>query len=224
MSSFIAIPVSPDLCRLLESFLESVDQTKDSSAEQCIELTDRSTEELLDFSLTEPREFLALSSAQVKVVDFAISTANKASHMLSRQIYKKKTANELRPIADNIRATYWPAAQSDDGQARLAFPTDDTFAASFRHAVDICTEGNGSNHLDEIDAVLNQLTDEIIEKFFLKNAHAVKIGPVVRKSLDVSIDGTRKAIHAVIHRVVRNLDDDHLKQFMGHFEPVLQQH
>lgn len=223
MTDYIAVTAPNELVQSLDAFLRAVDNQDRAAAEHFMEMMDHLTDRLLNLFLAEPREFLELSNTQVRVIDFAISTAGKASNMLTHQIYKKKTPEELAPVAANVREMYWPAESTEDGQARMAFVVEKSFADEFRHTARVCAQKQGSQDLDRVDRVMDGITDGIIENFFLRNAHEVKIGYVLRKSLDASIDGTKKAVHAVIHRVLRNLDDEHLSRFMGHYEPVLQQ-
>lgn len=223
MTDYIAVTATDELVQNLETFLRAVDNRERVAADHFISMMNHLTDRLLNLFLAEPREFLELSNTQVRVIDFAISTAGKASNMLTHQIYKKKTPEELAPVAANVREMYWPAEQTEDGQARMAFPVEKSFADEFRQTAEACARQRGSQELDRMDRVMDGITDGIIENFFLRNAHEVKIGYVLRKSLDASIDGTKKAVHAVIHKVLRNLDDEHLGHFMGHFEPVLQQ-
>lgn len=223
MTDYIAVTAPPELVQSVESFLDAVERGDRKAPDHYIELVDHMTERLLNLFLAEPREFLDISSAQVRVIDFAISTAEKASHMLTRQIYKKKSPAELAPVADNIRAMYRPGDQEPDSEPRMAFSVAAEFAAEFREVAAASANLQGTEHLDQLDRVMDDLTDAIIEHFFLRNSREVKIGYVVRKSLEVSVDGTKKAVHAVNHRVLRGLDDEHLKQFMAHHETVLQQ-
>lgn len=223
MTDYIAVSAPPKLVQQVEAFLHAADQGNNEAADRYIELMDGMTERLLNLFLAEPREFLDISSTQVKMFDFAISTAEKASHILTRQIYKKKSPEELQPVAANIREMYWPADDEPDGQARLGFPIAAEFAAEFREVAAACAHGQGTEYPDQVAKVMDRITDELIEHFLLRDAREVRLGYVARKSLDVSVDGTKKAVHAVNHRVLRNLDDEHLRRFMGHHTQVLHQ-
>lgn len=223
MTDYIAVTAPADLARPVEQFLQAVDNGDKAAADRFIEMMDHLTERLLNLFLAEPREFMSLSSTQVRVIDFAISTSGKASHWLTRQIYKKKTPDELAPVAANVREMYSSARDSADGQAYMSFAVSERFANEFRDTAAACARGEGTQYLDQVDRVMDGMTDGIIENFFLRNAHEVKIGYVLRKSLDTSVEATKKAVHGVIHKVLRNLDDKHLGHFMAHYEPVLQQ-
>ena len=72
--------------------------------------------------LVEPSQMMKLSGTQAKVIDFAVGTAGKASHMLTRQIYKKTSNAEFAPIVRNFESLYWPAGADNDNHAQLQFP------------------------------------------------------------------------------------------------------
>lgn len=223
MTDYIAVTAPDELVRSLDAFLHAVDNNETTAADRHIELVDHMSERVLNLFLAEPRDFLDISNTQARIFDFAIATAENASHLLMRQIYKKKTPVELKPIAANMREMYWPADHEPDGAARLGFPVAAEFAAEFREAAAGCAANRGTDHLDQVERVMNGLTDALIEHFFLRNVREVEIGYVARKSLDMSVNGTKKAVYAVNHRVLRNLDNEHLKLFMAHHERVLQQ-
>lgn len=220
MAHVIAISATPALSNSVEDFLEAVEHGRANSAEKYIGMMDHLTDRMLSLFLVEPREFLELPGGQQRIIDFAISTAGKASHMLTRQIYKKKSPDELRPVADNMRDLYRAAGDLSDKPC-LAYPVSEAFAADFRKSAESCREGRGTAEIAVVGRVMDQLADDIIEQFFLRNSREVKIGYVTRKALDVGVDGTKKAVHAVNNKVLKGLDDEQLRRFMGHYENLL---
>lgn len=223
MGHVIAISATPALRNSVEDFLQSVEHGRDNSAEKYIEMVDHLTDRMLSLFLVEPREFLTLPGGQQRVIDFAISTAGKASHMLTRQIYKKKKPGEFAGIVKNVQQMYWPACADNGDTPCLAYPVSDAFAADFRKATTAAAEGRGTSEIAVVSGVMDQLADDIIEYFFLRNNREVKIGYVTRKAVDVGIDGTKKAVHAVNHKVLKGLDDEQLKHFMGHYQELLKE-
>lgn len=221
MANVIAVSATPALSNSVEDFLNSVEHGRSNSAEKYIEMVDHLTDRMLTLFLVEPREFLELPGGQQRVIDFAISTAGKASHMLTRQIYKKKKPDEFAGIVKNVKEMYWPACTENGDKPCLCYPVDDAFAADFRKATEAAAQGNATADISLVSGVMDQLADDIIEYFFLRNNQEVKIGYVTRKAVDVGIDGTKKAVHAVNHKVLRGLDDEQLKLFMGHYESLL---
>lgn len=223
MAHVIAISATPALSNSVEEFIQSVEHGRDNSADKYIAMVDHLTDRMLTLFLVEPREFLALPGGQKRVIDFAISTAGKASHMLTRQIYKKKKPDELQGIAANMNDMYWPPGPENGEHPCLTYPVDDGFAGDFTRAAESATAGQGTAEIALVRKVMDRLADDIIEHFFLRNSREVKIGYVTRKALDVGIDGTKKAVHAVNNKVLGDLDNEQLKLFMGHYESLLKE-
>lgn len=222
MGYVVSVPVTPALSNSIEEFLHAVAHDRENSAELFIRMVDHLTDRMLSLFLVEPSRMIELSKGQQRVIDFAISTAGKASHMLTRQIYKKKTNSEFQPIAANLEETYRPA-ESEEQHPHMGFPVEEDFGADFQRAAQACMDGRGRDEMALVSTVMNRLTDEIIENFFVRNSRDVKIGYVTQKALDVGIDGSRKAIHAVTHKVLKDLNNEELKAFMEHYAPIVRQ-
>lgn len=223
MANVVAVPANPALVNGVEDFINAVKHDRQNSAELFIQMVDHMTDRMLSLFLVEPSQMMKLSGTQAKVIDFAVATAGKASHMLTRQIYKKTTNSEFAPILRNFQMLYWPAGADNGNQAQLQFPVSDAFAAEFRAVADICAAGQGSANVERVSKVMDQLSNDIIDNFFVVNSKEVKIGFVTQKALDIGIDGTRKAVHAVNHKVLKGLNDEQLKGFMGHYSPIVRQ-
>lgn len=223
MANVVAVPANPALVNGVEDFINAVKHGRHNSAELFIQMVDHMTDRMLSLFLVEPSQMMKLSGTQAKVIDFAVGTAGKASHMLTRQIYKKTSNEEFAPILRNFQTMYWPAGADNDNHAQLQFPVSDAFAAEFRAVVDLCIAGQGSANVERVSKVMDQLSNDIIDNFFVVNSKEVKIGFVTQKALDIGIDGTRKAVHAVNHKVLKGLNDEQLKGFMVHYSPIVRQ-
>jgi len=223
MANVVAVPANPALVNGVEDFINAVKHDRHNSAELFISMVDHMTDRMLSLFLVEPSQMMKLSGTQAKIIDFAVSTAGKASHMLTRQIYKKTTNHEFAPILRNFEAMYWPAGADNDNHAQLQFPVSDSFAAEFRAVADLCAAGQGAANVERVSKVMDQLSNDIIDNFFVVNSKEVKIGFVTQKALDIGIDGTRKAVHAVNHKVLKGLNDEQLKGFMAHYSPIVRQ-
>ena len=223
MAHVVAVPANPALVNGVEDFINAVKHDRQNSAELFISMVDHMTDRMLSLFLVEPSQMMKLSGTQAKIIDFAVSTAGKASHMLTRQIYKKTSNREFAPILRNFEAMYWPAGADNDNHAQLQFPVSDGFAAEFRAVADLCAAGQGAANVERVSRVMDQLSNDIIDNFFVVNSKEVKIGFVTQKALDIGIDGTRKAVHAVNHKVLKGLNDEQLKGFMAHYSPIVRQ-
>ena len=223
MPDVVAIPASDALTESVERFLTAVEQRDRNAAAAYIELVDHLTERLINLFLVEPAELTGITGARKRAVDFAASTASKASHMLTRQIYRKRSPEELEPVARNVREIFWPAEEANGQFNCIAFPVTPEYAERFRRAIQVCDEGNGSADMELVASVMDELADGIIEYFFVRNSREVKIGYVIQKALNAGVDTTLKAVHAVNHRVLRDLDNKALKHFMGRHRDLIRQ-
>ncbi|MCG8394614.1 MAG: hypothetical protein MI745_16180 [Pseudomonadales bacterium] len=223
MQNVVAIPANPALVNSTEDFLHAIEHDRKDSAEKFIQMVDHLTDRILSLFLVEPANMTELSGGQKKVIDFAVSTAGKASSMLTRQIFKKVTNKEFAPVVENVKAMYWQADAQNDNHAHIAFPVDDAFAADFRKAAELCADGKGQDDVALVTRVMGDLADKIIDEVFVANTKVVKIGFVTQKALNVGIDGSRKAVHAVNHKVLKDLSNDELKGYMAHYQGLLRQ-
>ena len=223
MQNMVAIPANPALVNSTEDFLHAIEHDHKDSAEKFIHMVDFLTDCVISLFLVEPANMANLSGGQKKVIDFAVSTAGKASSMLTRQIFKKVSNKEFAPVVANVKDMYWQAGEDNGNQAYIAFPVEDAFAADFRKACDLCAEGRGAEDVALVTRVMGELADKIIDEVFVVNTKHVKIGFVTQKALNVGVDGSRKAVHSVNNKVLRDLGNAELKNYMGHYASLLMQ-
>ncbi len=220
MTDVIAVPANPALVNSVEDFLRTQSHGK-SPASHYVQLMDHMTDRLLSLLLAEPAHALQLSSGQRKVVDFAISTAGKASHMLTRQIYGKLDSRAMEPIATHVRAVFEEPGAVNGNHWHVRFPVATDFATDFRCAAGACECGKGSSELPVLSSTIDRMTDYFMEALFVAPTRTIKIGFITQKALNVGIEGSRKALHAVNHKVLKSLNDEQLQVFMGHYAPVV---
>ena len=221
MTKVVAVSANPALVNGVEDFLSSVSHGRDNSADKFIEMADHLTDRMLSLFLVEPSRMVKLTGTQQKVIDFAVTTAGKASHMLTRQIFKKTTNEQFAPIVRNIDEMYWRPGADNDNHPMMAVNLDPTLAANFLRAADLCEAGEGKANINMVTQALDDLADVIINDFFVANTREVKIGFVTQKALNLGVDGSRKAIHAVSKKVLAGLDDKHLRDYMAHYRPLV---
>lgn len=223
MQNVVAIPANPALVNSTEDFLHAIEHDRKDSAEKFIHMVDHLTDRVISLFLVEPAKLANVSGGQKKVIDFAVSTAGKASSMLTRQIFKKVTNAEFAPVVKNVEEMYWRAGDDNGNHPYIAFPVSDEFAAEFQKACELCAEERGQEDVALVTKVMGDLADQIIEDVFLPNTRTIKMGFVTQKALNVGVDGSRKAIHAVNNKVLKNLSNAELKNYMGHYASLLMQ-
>ena len=219
MPTVIAIPVNPALHNAAEEFLQAISHDR-PAAEHYIHYIDRLTERMLAMFMIEPAEFTGLSGNARKIVDFAVSTAEKASSMLSRKTWGKISNADFAPIAADLKAAL-VEGDGDKVPSLLIASVDEDFAREFQEVAQACLVGEGDRVRTRMSASMDHLSDHILESFFVRQTRQIKLGMVTRKALDVGVGGSRKAIHAVNHRVLKTMDAKHLKLFMKHYGDIV---
>lgn len=211
----ICVGANPALDEALETFQHAL-KHNGKGAEAYIHFMGRLTDRIIALYLIEPVEIAGVSSTQRKIVDFAVDTGSKASSMLTSQIYKKVSNAQFAPIARDLTAMYWPACAANGDEPQLCYPADAAFARDFQTVIDAAAAGQARTQMPLLMKVLDRLVDDVLQKFFLDQTRHVDIGFITKKALDVSVAGTRSACHAVMHKVVKELSDAQIREFMAH--------
>lgn len=212
----IAIAANPALDEAIESFRHALAHNG-KGAEAYIHLMSCLTDRIIGLFLLEPVEIAKVGATQRKIVDFAVDTGNKASSLLTAQIYRKLSNAQFQPILRDLEKMYWPAGADNGDRPQLHYPADTLFARNFQLVIDACAAGQGRTQMTLLLQVLNRMVDDMIQKFFLDQTKHVDIGFITKKALDVSVAGTRTACHAVLNKVVKEFSDEQLKDFMHHY-------
>lgn len=221
MAYVIAVPVGEKTITHTQAFLKAQADGNNAAAQELISRVDGMTEDMLQLFLIQPAQFVKLSTGQQRIIDFAVNTANKASHMLTRQIFKKTSPQELAPLAELMTAQTWEAEEANGNKTRICVAASDKFVKDFQQAKAFCENGEAKENIDLLTGVMDALTEEILTNFFVAPTDHVKMGFVTKKALHVGVDGSRKAIRAVTNKVMRELDEQALVAFFNHFGQVI---
>lgn len=217
----IAIAANPALDQAVETFLHAL-KHNGKGAEAYIHLIGCQTDRMIGLFMLEPMEIARISATQRKLVDFAIDTGSKTSSSLTGRIYQKITNAQFAPIARDLEKSYWPAGADNGNMPHLYYDADARYAAQFQQVIDTCVAGQGRTQIALTLQVLDRLVDDVLQKLFLDQTRHIDIGFVTKKVLDVSMGATRVACHAVMHKVVKDFNEQQLKDFVGYYAQVLQ--
>lgn len=221
MAHVIAVPISETTFAHSQAFLSAQAEGNKVAAEELISRVDGMTQDMLQLFLIQPTQFVKLSGGQQRIIDFAVSTANKASHMLTRQIFKKTTPQELAPLATLMKSQTWEAEEANNNKIRICVEIDEQLVNDFEQAKAFCAAGEAQANIDLLNSIMDRLTEEILTNFFVAPTEHVKMGFVTKKALHVGVDGSRKAIRAVTNKVMRELDEKAIVAFFNHFGQVI---
>lgn len=216
----IAVSANPALANAIEQFLHALEHNGKGSAAY-VHMMSTMTDRMIGLFMIEPVEIAQIGPTARKIVDVAVSTGSRASSMLTGQIYGKTSNKEFAPIAADLRRMLWAPGDDNGNQPHLHFPASATLARDFQDVIDLCVAGKGTTQMDKVVRVLQKLSDDVIEQFFLAQTKHVDIGFITKKALNLSVDGTKAAVHAVMHKVVKDFNDEQLTNFMSHYSQIL---
>lgn len=216
----IALAVNPALDQAIDKFRHELAKNG-KGAEAYIEYMARLTDRVIGLLVLETMDLAKISSTQRKIVDFAVDTGSKASSMLTTQIYKKVGNAQFATIARDLEKMYWPAGSDNGNVPQLFYVPDAMFARNFQLVVDACAAGQGRAQMPLFLQVMDRLIEDVLQNFFLAQTKHVEIGFITRKALDMSLAATRAAAQAVIHKVIKDFNDEQARDFMAHFGNVL---
>lgn len=218
----IAVAANPAVDNAIEEFLHALEHNG-RGAHAYVHLMGTLTDRLIGLFMLEPVEIAKIGPTARKVVDFAVNTGSKASSVLTAQIWGKVPNRDFAPVAADLRRMYWAAGPDNGDMPHLAFATTPAFAREFQEVIDACAAGRGTAQMAKVVPVLQKLSDDVIQHFFLEQTKHVDIGFITKKALNISVDGTRAAVHAVMNKVVREFNDEQLTAFMHHMGQTLRQ-
>lgn len=221
-TAVVAIAVNPALEEAIQTFRQAM-RHDGKAAVAYVELMARTTDRIIGLMLLEPVVIADISPTQRRIVDFAVETGNKASALLTAQIYGKMSNAQLLPVARELEKRYWPAGADNDDVPQLYYAADTMFARNYRLALDSSLAGTGRSQLALVLQVMDHMVDDILQQFFLEQTKHADMGFITRKALDVSVAATRAACHAVLHKVVKDFSDIQLQAFMAGYRQALRQ-
>lgn len=212
----VGFPFSPKLQALSNQFLEASAANHPQSGAYFYDVILQLTDEVIDYLLVQTVAIAQVNSMGQKVIGMCASTSNKASAMLSAKIYKKASTADMQKVAALWQSMIKNTQPDHSGDWYLAQPLEASLAKDLDN---ILSEKGEASHFApaDIETVMHhyeRLIEVIIDGFFLRPTESVKIGTVTRKLLQLGIEGVKQASNAVIHKVVKNLEPQHLGNYV----------
>lgn len=219
----IAIPASLTLQQKLDHFLQvTLEKSGDGAPALYIHVVDEVTDRVLSLFLFEPAEIAQFSPVMMKVVNFASGLASKTSGSLTAQIFKKGTRDQMHNVATFWKRIIW-WAPNNDVHSYIAVPIKADFAKQFHQMADHCRAGNGKAHTDTAMRLCKEFADILIDDLFLAPTEFMGMGMVMRKVVSVGVDAVKKAVHEMISKVIKDISEAQLAEFVYHYEKMVLQ-
>lgn len=217
----IAVPASLTLQQKLDHFIDdALVKNKEGIAPQFIQIMDELTDRVLSLFLLEPANIAKFSPVMMKITNLTANLASKTSSSLSGQLYKKPSREQMRNIATFLQSVLWwePA---NDTHGFITTAVTDEFALEFRELANECRAGRGLDHREQAQALCKAFADILIEDLFLAPTKFMDLGLVMRKILSVGVDGVKKAVHELINKVIKDVNEQQILEFVVHYEKML---
>lgn len=157
--------------------------------------------------MVQPSELSGLSPNLRRVIHFTTETISKASHIAIKATVKKLNVQQCKDIAeymDSVRRQF-------DGEWHVCFPITHELANTAQEGFHMAINGKRQQALPMMLDYFHNQTDTAMHWYFEKPLRLLQFGPILRKVTDIGVSTTRKAIHAVIDKVIPKLDDGQAK-------------
>jgi hypothetical protein len=212
----VGFPFSSKMQSLSNQFLESASAGHPKAGDYFYKVILQLTEEVIDYLLVQTVAIANVNTMGQKVVNVCASTSNKASSMLSAKIYKNASPKEMQDVAELWQSMIKNTQADQSGEWYLVKEIQESLAQELDA---IMAEKGDQQHFQPQDIELimqryESMMDVIIDEFFLRPTENVKIGMVTKKLLHLGVDGVKQASNAVIHKVVKKLDPQHLANYV----------
>lgn len=157
-----------------------------------------------------PSEGAKLPSSTQKMVQFAVDTISKASHLVIKSATRKLDIHQHRRAADYMDSVRFMKEIDGEEVWFVAFPLNETIAAKGRKAFTMAINGEGKKAVPALQEYFHQLTDISLYWYFEEPMKLLRFGPILRKLSEVGVATTRKASHAVIDKTIPGMTNEQL--------------
>lgn len=206
-----------------ERLIENIrNQTSESQVPQVNRVLQNFIPEMLDAFLLDVCTVVELGPTSTKVVRGAAGTITKTVNMLVKQLLKKRTNEELVPIAEYMDQMMIRANEASNNLTTIACLLDDSLYQRMRDVIQEVREGdNPQAQLPVLTELMHEVTDVSLKGFFERPVNLLKMNIVVRKLANTGLDTCRSAIRMVINKVFKTLSDEQLVKLVDYFEELL---
>lgn len=222
-TAHIAFVSSPGLRRDSETFIANIDaRSRDSQSELMTRIITNFTDEILQVFFLDMIELLHLSPFMEKVVTGSVSTIKSTIHSVSRTIIHKLDNKQLIPLSDYIAGVMLTAPDaSGTPTPYVGFPLSEATHARLEKLVQAMRHDDPVPHVQELTAMLNDITDLALDAYLLTPIELLKLGFILRKLAEGSVSVIRGAIHLVIRKLVPDLDAAQLQAVASYLDSLV---
>lgn len=215
---YVGFRTTSPLLHKLQLFLAAIDKKDQSAGQLYVDYVGELTAHINQAFLLEMVEIAEIGIVGSKVVNVCVSSSAKVSGMLTAKIYKKKSVNELTPLAKLWRDLLKNTKPDNSGAWYLVTPISNEFGQSL---TSIFEEKGDTlqfrpSNIDGILGDYDKLSKTIIEAFFLEATRLIDMGSITKTMLSTGVSTVEKTIDAVLNKVIRPLGSEQFGKVVEH--------
>ena len=219
---FLAFGASPDLISAADKVLDlHATQAPESWASHFDHLVELFIPGFLNAFLVDTCDAVGLSPRASKIIHSTSKTMSKTISAMVGHLLKKRSNDELIPMAEFVDDVYLRPDQCSSGKASVGCEIDkDLFDEVHRVTAEV-RNGRLEEVRAELSSVMIRVVDATIESMMIRAIGLLKVNFVVKKICDAAVATCRGAGHMVVNKVFKNLDEESMLALGVFFEDML---
>ncbi|MBL4864997.1 MAG: hypothetical protein JKY67_01320 [Pseudomonadales bacterium] len=173
--------------------------------------------EMLDQFFLDTCEAVQLGPMGTKIVRGGANTLSATANMLIKQLYKKRTNDELYPVIEYIDSTFIRATDASNGKASIVCPIEDSLYDNLMHDIGEIRKGN-FQHSGSLTELMLEVNDAAMVGYAETPIGMLKMNFVAKKVTNTGLEAGRSTSKMVINKVFRTLEDDQMGRLADYVE------
>lgn len=219
---YLGFVISPELEKsaitLLDNFARNAPESQVSHMEKSMDLF---IPELMQSFLVGTVDAIGLSPMATKIVHSTADILDKTAKMLVGHLLKKRSNDELRPLAGFVDDIYIRPGTASTGKASHGCEIDKATYDRIQRLIAEIRAGNGEQVRPELHDVMTLVVDVMLQGFMKRSVDMLKMNFIVRKVADGAVATCKAAGHGVVNKVFKTLDGDQLVHLANYFDTLV---
>ena len=219
---FLGFASSPELeqsaITLLDNFARNAKESQVPHMERSMDLF---IPELLHSFLVGTVDAIGLSPMATRIVHSTADILDKTGKMLVGAMLKKRSNDELRPLAGYVDDIYIRPATASTGKASTGCEIDKQTYDRIQRLISEVRAGNGEQIRPELHDVMILVVDTMLEGFMKRAINLMKMNFIIKKLADGAFATSRAAGHGVVNKVFKDLSTDQLLHLANYFDNLV---
>lgn len=221
---YSAFAASAELYDINQRFIANMAAgSSEPQAPVAVDLLHRFMDEVLDSYFLRPMELIKLNNMGQKVVMAGVAAIRKTSKVAISKVLGKLSNEDIKPLADYIASTMYPAEPGSRHAAYVAVPISEQLDQRLSAAIANGRANGPHTVTDEFAEALCELINESIVQYFEKPVSLMKLGYIMEKFARVAMESGRGASQTVVRKVARTMNEKELLSFYKFAESIVKE-